>query len=447
MPRRKPSRSKATQSEPAQSNSVQGNVPQDGPARTNVDLINPEPKGRQFPQFAELPYDIRAMIWEEALANQRVLHVSLEKPESSTRNKNQRKKAKKAKGKKSSKFDAETDQPATPEKPYRVVVDERHALSKLFHVCTESREVAERFYRVKMPCTYRWGNKTQEGTFYFRPEFDNIQVGVTDYFADFAFTLYNLDTRYVGLINLTLPRQPNAHTLMEMDDTERDILRGVLLRLQNVSFAHVLEKPRAPPRHPRTLAYIHSMQMAAIANANNANDNDEEPKTPKPRTGWEPDCTGPISTCIPSFDRLPVDPREMGNDHNRPYFSFKNPIHIAVSWFHLLEVLAAVHEHEVKYRFMLSYETSGRNIATRDQAASWVQSQRKNFKTRAVSEGLEHGNWVQPAMGFWLYPIECIGSLVDDEGVLKTAKDILEDAELEDIMTKCVPELCLSRLV
>jgi hypothetical protein len=50
-------------------------------------------------------------------------------------------------------------------------------------------------------------------------------------------------------------------------------------------------------------------------------------------------------------------------------------------------------------------------------------------------------------MGFWLYPIECIGSLVDDEGVLKTAKDILEDAELEDIMTKCVPELCLSRLV
>jgi hypothetical protein len=137
----------------------------------------------------------------------------------------------------------------------------------------------------------------------------------------------------------------------------------------------------------------------------------------------------------------------LGNDHTRPYFSFKNPTHIALGWFRLLEVLEAVHEHKVNYRFMMSYETSGRNIATREQATSWVQSQRKNFKSRALSEGIEHGEWVQPAMGFWLYPMECVGSLVNDEGGLKTAKDVLEGVELKEALEKCVPELCLSRLV
>ncbi|CEI70530.1 unnamed protein product [Fusarium venenatum] len=140
----------------------------------------------------------------------------------------------------------------------------------------------------------------------------------------------------------------------------------------NVSFAHMQEKPRAAPRPVRTLAYDHSMQLAANANANATNDNDGEPRTPKPRTGWEPGCTGPISACIPSFKSLPVDPRELGNDHTRPYFSFKNPIDIALNWFRLLESLEAVYEHKVNHRFMLSYQTTGRNIATRDQATSWV---------------------------------------------------------------------------
>ncbi|RGP62654.1 hypothetical protein FSPOR_9234 [Fusarium sporotrichioides] len=447
MARKKLNCSNKAQIEYTQTKLVEKDATQDGPAQTNTDLMNPEAKGRQFPKFSELPHDIRAMIWEEALANQRILRISLEKRETTTRNKYQRKKATKAMGKKPSKAEVETDLQTTIEKPYRVVVEERHSLSKLLHVCSESRHVAESFYRVKISCTYKWGNKTQDGTFYFRPEFDNIQVGVTEYLSDFAFSLWQLDPRYVGLINLTLPWQPNVHKIMEMNDQERYTLRGVLLRLQNVSFAHMQEKPRAPPRPLRTLAYVYSTPMAGNANGNDTNDNDGEPKPPSPRTGWEPDCTGPIATCIPSFDSLPVDPRKLGNDHTRPYFSFKNPIHIALGWFRLLESLEAVYEHKVNYRFMLSYETTGRNIATRDQAVSWVQSQRKNFKARAVSEGLEHREWVQPAMGFWLYPIECVGSLVTDEGVLKTAKDVLDGAKLEDIMSKCVPELCLSRLV
>ncbi|KAM0497319.1 hypothetical protein ACHAP8_006809 [Fusarium lateritium] len=446
MVRKKSNRANKVHYEQSQSESVEEKVTQDGPSRFNTDLMNPEAKGCQVFRFGELPYDVRSKIWEEALANQRILRVSLENREISARNRHQRRKVTKAKGKKAQTIEEEDDLPATPEKPYRVVVEECYAISKLFHVCTESRRAAESFYRVKVPCTYKWGNKAQDGTFYFRPEFDNIQVGVTEYFYDFAFSLWQLDSRYVGLVNLTLPWQPNVHKIMEMDDHERDILRGVLLRLQNVSFAHMQEKPRTAPRPVRTLAYVHSMQLAANANASATNDNDGEPRTPKPRTGWEPDCTGPISTCVPSFESLPVDPRGSGNDHTRPYFSFKNPIYIAFSWFRLLESLEAVYEHKVNYHFMLSYETTGRNIATRDQATSWVQSQRKNFKVRALSEGLEHGEWVQPAMGFWLYPIECVGSLVDDEGVLKAAKDVLEGVELEDIMSKWAPELCLSRL-
>lgn len=453
MGRKNAARRKAAQDEStsAQKNVTNKDLIPSGSTNTytNTGLMNPESRAvAQFPRFGEFPYDIRTLIWEQALLSQRLIHVSLEKRQVSARNRNQRNKATKAtakgRGKKSFKQDAGSPQDDIPEKPYCVVVEERYAMSKLFHVCTESRDTARRFYRVKIPCIYRWGNKTQEGTFYFRPDLDNIQVGISEYFADFAFNLYQLDPRYVGLVSLTLPFQPNIQKLMVMDDTERDVLRGVLLRLENVSFAHMQEKTRAPPPPRRTLAYIHSMALAAAAAANNDSD---EPQPPKPRTAWEPDCTGPMSTCIPSFDKLSQDPRKLGNDHTRPYFSFKNPIHIALSWFRLLEILEVVHEHKVNCRFMMSYETSGRNIATREQATSWVQSQRKNFKSRALSEGIEHGEWVQPAMGFWLYPMECVGSLVNDEGALKTAKDVLEGVQLKEALEKCVPELCLSRLV
>ncbi|RFN54262.1 hypothetical protein FIE12Z_1388 [Fusarium flagelliforme] len=427
MRRKNSNRRKAAQDEPssAQKNANKNDSTSSGSAHTKTDLMNPGSMGAaQFPLFAELPYDIRTLIWEQLLLSQRLLHVSLEKRELSARNKNQRNKATKAKtrsrGKKSFKQHVETPQDDIPEKPYCVVVEERYAMSKLFHVCTESRDTANRFYRVKTPCPH-------------------LRI-----FPDFAFNLYQLDPRYVGLVNLTLPFQPNVHKLMDMDDAERDILRGVLLQLENVSFAHIQEKPRTAHRPRRTLAYVHYMALAAAAAANNGSD---EPQPPKPRTGWEPDCTGPMSTCIPSFDKLSQDPRKLGNDHTRPYFSFKNPTHIALSWLRLLEVLEAVHEHKVNYRFMMSYETSGRNIATREQATSWVQSQRKNFKTRALSEGIEHGEWVQPAMRFWLYPIECVGSLINDEGTLKTAKDVLDGIELKEALEKCVPELCLSRLV
>ncbi|KAM0377509.1 hypothetical protein ACHAPY_006672 [Fusarium culmorum] len=229
---------------------------------------------------------------------------------------------------------------------------------------------------------------------------------------------------------------------MGMEYKEKDILRGVLLQLQNVSFAHMalIARTLSPP--VRTLACVHSTQMAANA----TNNNNRAPRRPSPRTGWELDCTGPIPTCIPSFECLPADSRKLGNDHIRPYFSFENLVHTALEWFRLLKSLGAVHEHEVNYRFMLSYNTAARNIATREQAVSWLQSQRENFKARAVSEGLEHGEWVQPAMGFWLYPMECVKPFVNDDGTLKTVEDVLDGAELEEIMNSCVPELCLSSL-
>ncbi|RBR26834.1 uncharacterized protein FIESC28_00415 [Fusarium coffeatum] len=452
MGRKNAARRRAAQDEPssAQKKVVENDVTPSGSAHTNIDLMNPASRGvAQFPRFGEFPCDIRTLIWEQVLLSQRLIRISLEKRELSARNRNQRNKATKAKAKgrekNSFKQDAESPQDDIPKKPYCVVVEERYAMNKLFHVCTESRDTANRFYRVKIPCIYRWGSKTQEGTFYFRPDLDNIQVGISEYFPDFAFNLYQLDPRYVGLVNLTLPFQPNIQKLMDMDDAEKDIFRGVLLRLDNVSFAHMQEKTRAAPPPRRTLAYAHSMALAAAAAA--ANNDSDERQPPKPRTSWEPDCTGPMSTCIPSFDKLSQDPRKLGNDHTRPYFSFKNPIHIGLSWFRLLEILEAAHEHKVNYRFMMSYETSGRNIATREQATSWVQSQRKNFKSRALSEGIEHGECVQPAMEFWLYPMECVGSLVNYEGALKTAKDVLEGVQLKEALEKCVPELCLSKLV
>ncbi|RGP78864.1 hypothetical protein FLONG3_3063 [Fusarium longipes] len=433
MARRKSARSGKARSEPVQSDTE--NIVQNGSARTNIDLMNPEPEGGQFLRFSSFPYDIRAMIWEEYLSNHRILHIAIENLEAPARNKHQRKKAKKA-----------TNKTSSIQSPYRVFLDERYALSKLFHVCSESRDAAKRFYRVQYLCTYRWGYKTQEGTLYFRPEFDTVQSCVTADLFDFASNLFRLDSRYVGLQSLAVPKQCRVHTLMEMEDRKREVMKEVLLRLQSVSFLHMQEKPRAPPRPLRTLAYVHSMQQAANRNGTGTNNNDQQPRRPKPRTGWEPDCTGPISTCIPSFERLSADPRKLGNDHTRPYFSFQNPVHIALSWFRLLESLEIFYEHGPNYRFMLSYETTGRNIATRDQAVSWVQGQRKDFRARAASEGLEQGEWVSPAMGFWLYPIECVGSLVNEDGGLKTAKEVFTGAQLKDNMSKCVPELCLSRL-
>lgn len=49
-------------------------------------------------------------------------------------------------------------------------------------------------------------------------------------------------------------------------------------------------------------------------------------------------------------------------------------------------------------------------------------------------------------MGFWLYPIECVKSFVNNDGTLKTVEDVLDGVELEEIMNSCVPELYLSSL-
>lgn len=49
-------------------------------------------------------------------------------------------------------------------------------------------------------------------------------------------------------------------------------------------------------------------------------------------------------------------------------------------------------------------------------------------------------------MGFWLYPIECVKSFVNNDGTLKTVEDVLDGMELEEIMNSCVPELYLSSL-
>lgn len=169
-----------------------------------------------FWSFSRLPTELRWKIWELELNQERLLHVEARPL-------------------------VDNDSFRTTDchqRPYRIILTEFQPIRKLSHVDSESRVVASRFYRVQLPCLYRWeGRNDVNGIFYFNPELDTLEIRGQS-FAAFAHDLWVHDVRHVGLVNLALSEQRFIELPPE-PTTEYFLLHKVFSRLRNVVFLYL----------------------------------------------------------------------------------------------------------------------------------------------------------------------------------------------------------------
>ncbi|KAF5007213.1 hypothetical protein FDECE_6447 [Fusarium decemcellulare] len=411
----------------------------------NLEIFNPGPKStalNSFLYFNRLPLELRWKIWEIELRHERLLHVEL-RPLSS---------AKKAKN-----SDGACDETSTP---YKVILTEFQPISKLAHVNSESREITSRFYRVQLPCRYRWDGKDDfDGIFYFNPELDTLEVR-GKLFADFAQDLWVRDPRHVGLINVALdeiqfiaqpPDNFGHHRKRDVYKSGIDHLRQALSRLERVIFI-----------------YLGGLQRMFIG----------EPRRSDGRSR-EMHLYRPIMAAVPKFDRLSHDPRSLVKPTlDAVYLTNTDPRVTIRRWFKLLATCKVKHDHEVEYSFMVAY--GGRNmrrykrgedfsvdpgwfreespnpvITNRNEAVDWVQEQEARWKAylQYFQEEMsmpypQQERPSHPVVGFWLFPIEALGPLPDPKSDRSERNTVLHTwrSHRRIDLSGYKPKLCLSYL-
>ncbi|KAI6081548.1 hypothetical protein F4821DRAFT_274852 [Hypoxylon rubiginosum] len=394
----------------------------------SLDGISIVPMGL-FPLFPMLPSELRVQIWKFALKRQRIIKVYLQS---------------------NKRIDVlisrqmESRPPTHSDERYGVVVNGYQTISKLFHVCRESRGVAMQFYRVHLPC---WLTKCaikdkriHPGLVYFNPEYDflyidNRSANVVDFLHDLK-TIH--DPRNIGLRNLAIDlkgkdtkwyRSGQDHfidfeatgcgkaglfqiTLSTLSPPLRASMTEILTQLHEVFFVDVL-------RHR------------------------------------QPDPSYPIDTMSPNFDRLQLEPRQI-RDNLSKMFIRTDPRHLLQAWQNLLwrnferRVMPGI-----QYRFLLTYSPQDHEIYDRHDAEEWLL---KEPETGSQWEDEWSDEWenekeaekeadtketdtktVEAAFGFWLFPVDAFGPIPE----AKLDKDVPQTLDL----TKYWPELALARSV
>ena len=174
----------------------------------------------------------------------------------------------------------------------------------------------------------------------------------------------------------------------------------------------------------------------------------------------------PTVSTLPTFKRLPRDPRSISKD-------LKNTYGLASSrdaleyWLRLLRKWQ-VSPQKVIYLYFLAFDprgVGGSNISDQVSARAWLQEQEDQWNGQGPGDGFlpkdSEAKWpvgahderytnedlenaVRPAFGFWLFPIEALGRIGKD-GLLVDEERRLRGEMFRD-MTEHWPELGLSIL-
>ncbi|KAJ3538899.1 hypothetical protein NM208_g2547 [Fusarium decemcellulare] len=189
---------------------------------SSLEIFNPSFNSQSiegFSNFSRLPRELRWAIWQLGLQHERLLHVEVRSSKSHC---------------------TATERPLDKQRDhqaYEIILSERQPISKLSHVNFEAREITHRFYRVQLPCLYRWeGKEDTEGIFYFHPELDTLEIR-GEPFASFAQDLWAHDTRSIDLINLAvsiqfIPEEP-------LPPITNSLLPQVFSRFRRVIFLYL----------------------------------------------------------------------------------------------------------------------------------------------------------------------------------------------------------------
>ncbi|KAF5722409.1 hypothetical protein FMUND_2921 [Fusarium mundagurra] len=371
-----------------------------------------------FPQFAKLPLEIRDLIWEQALIKDRVLslHVWTLEEDCSSAGQTMQLLHGRAPGKELSDVinspttarltaGQETEVNAGSKKEYGVFVDDKAAISKLFHVNAESRQAAKRIYRVHIPCTYMKPRPGlyEKGTLYLRP--DTIRMGLTEGFGRFAHCVWARDRLHVGLVNLAPDTKVKffgfnglvwhyRHNSFPEDAAEGNLWKEGLGRLENVTFQDTI------------------------------------PGCVDPR--WAdlrlfPGLLGPIGLDLEEFE-------DRWAEANTPqYLPIEGMRLSALFWFYLLHKKEITLSPDVNYRCMFS---------SRDTLHQCLPNRTKKWQCAAdlfIQDLRAKGTEFVP--GYWSFPMDYLALAKNDEGCLEINRN---NPMLEEMRVNF--ELCVRKL-
>lgn len=346
---------------------------------TQIFNPKPEPFGT-FGKFPRLPRELQFYVWFLILCHERFLRVQLQPPlEESTRG-------------------------------YTLLVKGSRILSKLFRVNRETRQIAQEFYPVKLPCQYGGGQdgiSLRDGTFYFRPELDILwlQPGsdAHNHLIPFLSDLRETDPSGTGLRSLAL-RANDINTLESICTSrlaadDHAILTSVLANLEHVYFLSLENAGR-----------VHLGHFGGIPDIQ----------------GYEIHRSRPIMPLTPPFTRLPSDPRP-GIDYelSKVFVGTFDPRAMIFHWRKLLQKWHIKCEERTEHHFLLSHGRDYKEpVNSRESAENWLESEnvswlkgQKKFKQLIEKKGLsvpleseeELQKATKTAVGFWIFPVEALG--------------------------------------
>jgi hypothetical protein len=371
-----------------------------------------------FGQFLLLSPELRQYIWKIALKRYRLLEVEIEPaseadnaPPYSTKN---------------------ALNNLISGQNYFATIQSHQLHSKLLRINRESREVALRFYRVHIPCYLQTSDgveRTLRTTLYFNPEFDFMHLKSwreESPFIDFLHDLKAYDPQNVGLLNLAL----DTNTMSRLNSLTN--ISETAARASFITFLSQLQQ---------LIWVAHSHIRRGVIGLLDG----------FPSVGVQFNHSMPVKSTRPSFDLLERDPRPVGPELTSIVTACPDPRQMRVQWRMMLERWEIHQVQPTRERVLFSYDPPPYSLQVYDirtaneflkeEEARWLQSQLqrkgiiRKFAAKVPIEGPEElAKAVRPAIGFWLFPAEALGSL--DENIMGMG-NVFD-------MTGSWPELALS---
>ncbi|KAI1329811.1 hypothetical protein F5Y16DRAFT_417355 [Xylariaceae sp. FL0255] len=337
-----------------------------------------------FPLFAKLPPELRQEIWRTSLLAERTVKLSLMPRIGIDSMINSR-------------GDAITRLEWPHDEPYGVLDENVPALSNIFGVNRESRDVALSHYRIRLPCWRVIRPKTPCETLrhfilYLNPEYDFLRIDAQlGHLADFIHDLKTKhDPHHIGLLNLVL---------------DGNVLRGPagLISIDPAS----LEAPQRTSFEEaicqlREIFFLHE-QAASRLNLGFY--------TAPPTCDYRLNRALPAKAMTMGFSRLGADPRPI-QEHLKTVFICGDPGDDVRLWNHYIQQ----HFGSIQARasilmttFMRQRDVRNRQTAEESlqmEEDAWVHEvSTRNSPGKVIIEGSEHSD-VCTAFGFWLLPVD-----------------------------------------
>lgn len=395
----------------------------------HLQIFNPQPRPTEaFRLFPQLPAEIRQQIWECALTRERIFRVELEDD----------KKEKNRGVGKDGNFDITRMR-------YVPVIRSCNIVSKILRVSREARQAALRFYRIRIPCQLdrKDGKGQVDAIFYFNPEMDILWMNNSAFgayhFVNFLHHLRTADPLKIGLLNLCTTEH-DLGCLSYFSGDEFDSGRWE-------SFTSVLGG----------LRQVYFLCFDSMGRAYSG------PGSPSPSiNGWEMYRSRPIWSYIPTFDRMPRDPRAIERDLRKVFVGVADPRRGLYGWQQYLRGWGIDPRPDVQHRLIVTtYSHFNENVKDRKSAASWLRDEDMKWRQiqyyRREDAQNETGREIpledpeelqrapQSAVGFWVFPAEAVGDLPSLEESYDSSSPYWERHRVLDL-TEYPPELCLSSM-